>query len=74
MDDLWSQFRSELNPEPADALIRQWGDLAFENHASIPLFWLPTKAVYNPEFIADYNYPGSISGTYTHFEAIEGVR
>jgi peptide/nickel transport system substrate-binding protein/oligopeptide transport system substrate-binding protein len=74
LDALWAELRRELDPVRGDDLIRQWGDVAFAQHASIPLFWLPSKVVVNPEFVASYQYPGNISGTYTHMETIQGTR
>ncbi len=74
LDALWGTLRRELNPTTGNELIRQWGDIAFDTHASIPLFWLPSKVVVNPDFVEDYRYPGNISGTYTHFETVTGVR
>ena len=59
-------FRSEL--------WRKIGDLLYDRHLSMPLFWLPAEAVYNPKFVSDYVWPGSISGTWSHVENIKAAR
>ena len=40
------------------------------NHTSIPLFWLPAEVVINPEIVAEWTFPGSITGFWTHVENI----
>jgi len=40
----------------------------------VPLFWLPAEATVNPNIIADWTFPGSISGTWTHTHLIKAAR
>ena len=47
---------------------------AFANFQSVPLLWLDTKIAVNPKFVADYQFPGSISGSWTHLETIKAAR
>ena len=44
------------------------------NHLGTPLFWLPAEAVYNTKIVADYPWPGAISGTWTHVENIKAAK
>jgi ABC-type transport system substrate-binding protein len=74
MDVLHKQARASLDAGPRDALIRQWGEISFTQFSSVPLYYLPVKVVVNPDIVADYNYPGNISGSYTHLEEVIGVR
>jgi hypothetical protein len=39
--------------------------------SEIPLFWLFVEATVNPRFIADYTFPGTITGFFTHLEYIK---
>ena len=71
---IMGEFIQTLDPVKADALARQLGDIFFDQFISIPLFWLPAEAVVNPEVVADWNWPGSISGTWTHFENVKAVK
>ena len=34
------------------------------------MLWLPPEAVYNPNFVSGYNFPGSVTGLWTHLELI----
>jgi peptide/nickel transport system substrate-binding protein len=73
-DDLYeNQIRLTLDPPRYDALWRQLGDMAFERHMNVPLFWIPAEASVDPRIVADYQFPGNISGTYTHPEYIKSV-
>ncbi len=63
-----------LDPQKADQLWRQVGDVTFETHISFPLFWLPTEAVVNPTYVSDWVFPGSISGGWTHVENMKAAR
>jgi peptide/nickel transport system substrate-binding protein len=54
-------------------LWRRVGDLMFEKYMDVPLFWLPAEAMVDPTVVADWTYPGSISGTWTHVEYIKAA-
>jgi hypothetical protein len=46
----------------------------FTKQPAIPLFWLPALSVANPQVVADYTYPGNITGTWTHQYTIKAAR
>ena len=68
------QLRWTLDPAKADALWRQVGDMTFALQAPIPLFWLPTYAVVDPNIVADYAFSGTITGLYTNVEYIRAAK
>jgi peptide/nickel transport system substrate-binding protein len=59
--------------EPAERarLLREIGDQKFTDFAEIPLFWLFAEATVNPKYIAEYVFPGVITGYYTHLEYVK---
>ena len=63
-----------LDPEEQFNIWRSIGDAYYETYQTLPLFWLPAEAVYNPEFISDYVFPGSITGTWTHIQNIRAAQ
>ena len=71
---IMGEFIQTLDPVKADALARRLGDIFFDQFISIPLFWLPAEAVVNPEVVESWNWPGSITGTWTHFENVIAVK
>jgi ABC-type transport system substrate-binding protein len=58
-------------PAERARLLREIGDHKFNEFADMPLFWLYADAAVNPKFIADYTFPGSITGFFTHLEYVK---
>jgi peptide/nickel transport system substrate-binding protein len=52
-------------------LLREIGDHKFNEFAEIPLFWLSAEAAVNPKYIAEYTFPGIITGYFTHLEYVK---
>jgi hypothetical protein len=51
-------------------LLREIGDHKFNEFAEISLFLLYADAVVNPKYIAEYTFPGVITGYFTHLESV----
>ena len=45
-----------------------------KKHYAINVLWLPSEAVVNPKFVGAYQYPGNITGTWTHVENIKAAK
>ena len=60
----------EVAPGERARLLREIGDHKFTEFAEIPLFWLFAEATVNPKYIAEYVFPGVITGYYTHLEYV----
>lgn len=52
-------------------LLREIGDHKFTEFAEIPLVWLYAEAAVNPKYIAEYVFPGVITGFFTHLEYVK---
>lgn len=52
-------------------ILREVGDHAYQNFASIPLFFLYADAAVNPKYVAEYIFPGVITGFFTHLEYVK---
>jgi len=52
-------------------LLREIGDHKVNEFAEIPLFWLYAEAAVNPKYIAEYTFPGIITGYFTHLEYVK---
>ncbi len=59
-----------VEPGERARLLREIGDHKFTEFADMPLFWLFAEAAVNPKYIAEYVFPGIITGFYTHLEYI----
>lgn len=73
-DEVFERVRVTIDPKASDTLWRQLGNMAYERYMTVPLFWIPARAVVNPDIVASYVFPGTITGTYTHVENIKGAR
>jgi ABC-type transport system substrate-binding protein len=52
-------------------LLREIGDHKLTEFADIPLVWLYAEAAVNPKYIAEYVFPGVITGFFTHLEYVK---
>ena len=58
-------MREALNtntPQDRDDLLREVGDMYYDLHQDIPLFYLPNEVVADPDVVADFIYSGMVSG------------
>jgi peptide/nickel transport system substrate-binding protein len=62
-----------VDPAERSRLLREIGDHKFTEFAEIPMFWLFAEATVNPKYIAEYVFPGVITGYFTHLEYIKLV-
>lgn len=69
-----NEVRVTLDPVKLDQAWRKLGNFSYDNYMSMPLFWIPSFATVNPDIVAGWQFPGSITGTYTHPEYIKAVR
>jgi len=72
--ELFKEIQIAVDPKKNNELWRKWGDIAYEQYINLPLFWVPSEATVDPNVVADYVFPGSISGTYTHVEYLKAQR
>ncbi len=70
----YTEATSTLSLEGQDAALRKLGDRSFGLNQSIPLFWIPAKIAIDPNVVADYVFPGNISGTWTHMYNIRAAQ
>ena len=50
--------------------LRQAGDIKFDQYAEVPLLWLPSQVVVNPDQIGEFVWPGNIIAPFSHTEYI----
>jgi ABC-type transport system substrate-binding protein len=74
MEKVILQALAEPNEEKFDALARQMGEIAFVNHVSYPLFWLPTRFVVNPKVVSEWTFSGAHSGFWSHLEYVQAAK
>jgi dipeptide transport system substrate-binding protein len=60
-----------VDPAQRARLLREIENHKFNEFSAIPMFWLHAEAGVNPKHIAEYTFPGSITGFFTHLEYIK---
>ena len=55
-------------------LLREIGDQKFSEFTEMSLFWFFAEVTVNPRHIAEYTFPGVISGFFTHLEYVKLVQ
>ncbi len=73
-DALLGQIRTTLDDKKLDDLWRQVGNAYFEGARNAPLFTVPPDVAVNPSIVADWTFPGSMTGYWTHVFSIKAVR
>ncbi len=71
---LLDQIGNTLDEKKQNDLWKQVGEVLFTQHKEIPLFWLPIESVVDPKIVADWVFPGSATGSWTHIENIKAAR
>lgn len=71
IDQVMEELGRVVNPDERARLLRSIGDHKFNEFAELPLASLFADATINPKYIAEYTFPGIITGFYTHLEYIK---
>jgi len=74
MDAIYGKLAMTLEGSLQADMLKQVGEIAYMTYHDIPLFWLPPEAMFNPEFVSAYVFPGSVTGTWTHLENIRAAK
>lgn len=73
-DPVIRELLQTMDEKKQHELLRRLGDVSYPLHMNIPLFWLPAELIVNPQIVAEWPYPGSISRIFSHFETIKAAR
>lgn len=73
-DGLYNALSVEIDAAKRGAQFKELGEYSFNQHTSLPLFWLPGEVIINPKFVSEWVFPGSITGFWTHVENIRAAQ
>ncbi len=66
VDAKFLEIRRETSDARRAQLWTEYGNLLYDNYTSIPLYWLPAEVVVNPEVVSGFEWPGALSGFWSH--------
>lgn len=72
LSDLYhNKLRPTIDPSLWDPRFREVGNMMYDRHSMIPLFWLPVYVMVDPKIVADYPFSGTLTGPYADIEYIK---
>ena len=74
LNDALLKLTAAMDPTKRDDLWRNLGNVLFDNYLYVNLFWLPAEVEVNPAIVAGWSFPGSLTGTWSHFQNIRAAR
>jgi peptide/nickel transport system substrate-binding protein len=74
IDEKYAQILNSPDKAERERLLREIGDIKFNDYAEAPLLWLPGQVVVNPKIVAEYIFPGNVDAVFTHFEYVKAAR
>ena len=73
LDALWDELGQTLDRGERTRVLQEFGNHVYDEFGVVQMFALSSEVVVNPEFIAEYKFPGNVSGFFTHLEHIKTV-
>ena len=70
LDQLYLEAINSWNVNVQHNALRQAGDIKFDQYAEVPLLWLPSQVVVDPQAIEQFIWPGNIRAPFSHTEYI----
>ena len=74
VEEVFEKARRSLDLTVQNQFIQTATNRIYDEYLSMPLFWVPVHATVNPEVVDDWIFPGTVSGSWTHFWNIRGTR
>ena len=74
INELHLAARATMNQAEHTKIFREVGDLFMELNQNIPLLWVPTVMLYNPDVVSDWQFPGSMIALYSHFDGVKAAQ
>ena len=70
LDDLYLEAVNSWDLTTQHNALRQAGNIKFDQYAEVPLLWLPSQVVVDPQAIEQFIWPGNIRAPFSHTEYI----
>ena len=70
LDQLYLIAINSWNSSAQHNALREAGDIKFDQYAEVPLLWLPSQVVVDPQAIEQFIWPGNIRAPFSHTEYI----
>jgi peptide/nickel transport system substrate-binding protein len=72
-DQVYETLLAETDPKEVERLARMAGDKVYSEYRVIPVVWVNSTAVANPNVVAEYVF-GGVTGVFTHLEYVKAAK
>ena len=70
IDEKYDQFNDSVDAVERAGLLRDIGQIKFDNYGEVPIAWLPGQLVIDPSVVKSFTYPGNINASFSHIEDV----
>ncbi len=74
LNELHLAARATMDQSEHTKIFREVGDIMVSQNQAIPLLWVPTVLIYNPDVVGEWVFPGSMIAQYSHFAGIRAAQ
>ena len=74
LNELHLAARATMDQAQHTKIFREVGDIMVSQNQGIPLLWIPTVVIYNPDIVSEWVFPGSMIALYSHFDGVKAAR
>ena len=74
IDEKYEIFNNSVDAVERDQLLREIGQIKFDNYAEVPIAWLPAQLVSDPKVVKEFKWPGNINASFSHIEYVVPVQ
>jgi ABC-type transport system substrate-binding protein len=66
IDEKYNRIINSVDEVERTTLLREIGQIKFDNYAEVPIAWLPGQVVIDPTVVKTFTYPGNINASFSH--------
>ena len=66
IDEKYDKIINSVDEVERTRLLREIGQIQFDNYAEVPIAWLPGQVVIDPTVVKTFTYPGNINASFSH--------
>ena len=70
IDEKYVEMGNSVDAEVRATLLREIGQIKFDNYAEVPIAWLPGQIVIDPSIVKTFTYPGNINASFSHIAGV----
>ncbi len=74
IDELYDRLINSVDADERAGLLRDIGQIKFDNYGEVPIAWLPGQLIIDPSVVKSFVYPGNINASFSHIEDVVAVK